>query len=119
MSKAKDLAYYLKLPYRIVLEPDPTGGYVVSVPELPGCISQGETVQEAMAMIEDAKAAWISTALEDGYPVPEPDEGYSGKLVLRMPKSLHRALTEQARREGVSLNQLIVFRLSRDARVKM
>jgi antitoxin HicB len=111
----KNLEYYLQLPYRIVLQPDPSGGYVASIPDLPGCISQGDTREEAIAMIEDAKAAWISSALEQGLPVPEPalEEEYSGKLLVRMPRSLHRTLAEQARMEGVSLNQLILYHLSR------
>jgi len=115
----KDLEYYLHLPYRITIQPDPTGGYVVSVPDLPGCISQGDTVEEAMKMIEDAKKAWISVALEDGDQIPEPEsqEEYSGKLVVRMPKSLHRTLSDQAKTEGVSLNQLILYHLSRGAAI--
>ena len=113
----KDLAYYLSLPYQVILWPDPSGGYVVSVPDLPGCLSQGDSREEALEMIEDAKRAWITTALEDGVPIPEPDSevNYSGKLVVRMPKSLHRTLASQAKSEGVSLNQLILYHLSRSS----
>lgn len=112
----KDLDHYFRLPYRIILHPDETGGYVAAIPDLPGCVSQGETAQEALAMLEDAKRAWIEIALEDGIPVPEPDtEEYSGRLVVRMPRSLHRALARQAREENVSLNQLILYHLARGA----
>jgi antitoxin HicB len=111
---AKTLEYYLSLPYKIVLHPSPEGGYAVEIPELPGCISQGDTVEEAMAMIEDAKRAWIADALEHGEPVPEPiPEEYSGRILLRTPKSLHRRLMERARAEGVSLNQYINYQLAR------
>lgn len=111
---AKTLEYYLRLPYKIVLHPSPEGGYAVEIPELPGCISQGDTVEEAMAMIEDAKRAWIADALEHGEPVPEPiPEEYSGRILLRTPKSLHRRLMERARAEGVSLNQYINYQLAR------
>lgn len=110
----KDLEYYLRLPYRVVLHPSLEGGYAVELPDLPGCISQGETVQEALEMIEDAKRCWIADALEAGEAVPEPiDDTHSGRILVRAPKSLHRTLSEKAREEGVSLNQYIVFQLAR------
>lgn len=111
----KDLEYYLGLPYRVVLYPSPEGGFAVEVPDLPGCISQGQTLQEALEMIEDAKRCWIADALERGEPVPEPasEEAYSGRILVRAPKSLHRALAERAREEGISLNQYIVYQLTR------
>ena len=106
---AKTIDDYLKLPYTIELIPDPQGGYAVAVKELPGCISQGDTAEEAITMIRDAMAGWIEIALEDSLPIPEPrpEESYSGKFVVRVPKSLHRRLVEEAEREGVSLNQLV------------
>ncbi len=117
----KDLKYYLELPYRIVLYPAKEGGYVVEIPELPGCLSQGETVDEAYAMIQDAKASWLESALEDGIEIPEPARGideYSGKLNIRIPKSLHRTLAEKAKEEKVSLNQYISYKLSQGFRHK-
>ncbi|WP_258359649.1 type II toxin-antitoxin system HicB family antitoxin [Moorella sulfitireducens] len=110
----KGLDYYMTLPYRIVLYPAEEGGYVVEIPDLPGCLSQGETIDEAMAMIQDAKRCWLETSLELGHPIPEPTpEEYSGKLNIRIPKSLHRTLAEKAKEEGTSLNQLIIYHLSR------
>lgn len=112
----KDLQYYLSLPYRIVLHPADEGGFVAEIQELPGCLTQGESVQEAMEMIEDAKRAWLEVALEDGIEISEPirdTEEYSGKLNIRIPKSLHRILSEKAKEENVSLNQYINFQLSR------
>jgi len=115
MEKRRELAYYLSLPYKIELFPSSEGGFAVSIPDLPGCISQGETVEEALEMIADAKAAWIEIALEDGMSVPEPvpaaDE-YSGKFNLRIPKSLHRDLARKADEEKVSLNALATYLLS-------
>lgn len=111
----KDLKYYMCLPYRIVIEPDINGGITVYIPELPGCISQGDNLEEAYKMIEDAKRVWIETALEDGIAITEPaNEDFSGKFVVRVPKSLHRLLTEKAKEEGVSLNQYINYRLAKD-----
>ncbi|WP_027717670.1 type II toxin-antitoxin system HicB family antitoxin [Desulfovirgula thermocuniculi] len=110
----KGLEYYLRLPYRVVIYPSPEGGYVAEVPDLPGCLTQSETLEELMEMVEDAKRCWIADALERGEEVPEPvDESYSGRILVRAPKSLHRALAEKAREEGVSLNQYIVYQLSR------
>ncbi len=110
----KDLAYYMSLPYREVIEADPAGGYVGSIPELSGCITQGETKAEILEMLEDAKKAWISTALDDGMEIPEPlrEEDFSGRFNLRIPKSLHKRLAMQAKAEGVSLNQLAMYLLA-------
>lgn len=112
----KDLQYYLSLPYRIILIPAEESGYVVEIPDLPGCLSQGETIDEAMEMIQDAKIAWIETALENGIEIPEPEhdgEEYSGKFNVRVPKSLHKILVDKAKEEHVSLNQYIIYQLAR------
>jgi len=109
----KNLDYYLSLPYTIEICPSEHGGYVAKVAELPGCITQGETAAEAAQMAEDAKRAWLETALEEHIPIPEPTpEEYSGKLLLRMPRSLHKKLAQKAARENVSLNQYIVYSLT-------
>lgn len=92
------------------------GGYLIEYPDLPGCLSDGETVEEAIANGRDAQAGWIAAMREAGRPVPppgaEPGTDYSGKWVLRTPKSLHRSLADRARREGVSLNTLAVALLA-------
>ncbi|MDD3270472.1 MAG: type II toxin-antitoxin system HicB family antitoxin [Syntrophomonadaceae bacterium] len=114
MAIEKDFNYYISLPYKIVVYPSPEGGYAIEIPELPGCLSQGETIEEATLMIEDAKRAWIDIALQDDDPIPEPDSinNYSGKLNIRIPKSLHKSLAERAKQEKVSLNQFILHKLS-------
>lgn len=64
----KTLNEYLSLPYRMELTPDPDeGGYVVLFPDLPGCLSTGETLDEAVTNAEDAKKAWLIAAIEQGY----------------------------------------------------
>jgi antitoxin HicB len=108
----KDLDYYMNLAYAIRIYPEPDGsGYTAEIPDLPGCITCADTLEELWEMIEDAKRTWIEGSLEEGLPIPEPSwptHGEpSGKLTLRMPRSLHRKLAEQAEREGVSLNQFI------------
>lgn len=106
--------YYMSLPYKIVLYPADEGGYVAEIPELPGCITQGDDLQDTMDMIADAKAAWLDIALQDQKAIPEPihDDQYSGKYVVRIPKTLHRELAEKAKAEKVSLNQLTTYLLA-------
>ncbi|MCR4716525.1 MAG: type II toxin-antitoxin system HicB family antitoxin [Lachnospiraceae bacterium] len=69
----KTIDDYIHLSYKLEVIGDPDeGGYVVSYPDLPGCISSGETIEEAVNNIHDAKKAWIEAALEDGVNIPEP-----------------------------------------------
>ena len=112
MGENRDLNYYMGLPYRIEIYPEPDGsGYTAEIPDLPGCLTCADTLVELGEMIEDAKRGWFEVALERGLSIPEPppisDETYSGKFLVRMPKSLHRRLVEQAQREGASLNQFV------------
>ena len=118
MKKVND---YLKLPYRLVIVPDPDeGGFAVSYPDLPGCISTGDTIDEAVKNAEDAKKEWITAAIADGIPVPEPAsddlENYSGQFKIRIPKSLHRSLSIHAKEEGISMNQYCLYLLSKNDR---
>ena len=111
----KKLEYYMELPYRLEITPDTDeGGYVVRYPELPGCITSGESMEEALANAEDAKRTWIEAALEEGIRIEEPGitENYSGQFKLRIPKSLHRTLAENAKAEGISMNQYCLYLLS-------
>lgn len=111
----KSIDYYMNLPYTIELQQDPEEGWFVRVRELRGCMSQGDTAEEAVAMIQEAMQLWLEVALEDSIPIPEPraEEDYSGKFVVRVPRSLHRELVEEASREGTSLNQYINVALAR------
>ena len=119
----KRIEDYLALPYRMELVPDlDEGGYAVSYPDLPGCVSCGETLESAARNGEDAKKAWLLAALEDGIDIPEPNqlEQYSGQFKLRIPKSLHRQLAEHSKREGISMNQYCLYLLTKfDAQYSM
>ena len=70
----KTLNDYFTMNYRMeIVEDKDEGGFVVSFPELPGCITCGETVESAVANALDAKKAWLEAALEDGIEIHEPD----------------------------------------------
>ena len=108
-----------RLDYRFQVRPltDEEGsGYLIEFPDLPGCLSDGETIEDAIENGADALRSWIETAREFGDPVPPPsrasDEAYSGRWNMRVPRSLHRRLAERARAEGVSLNTLAVTLLA-------
>lgn len=111
----KTVEYYMSLPYKIELYPDvEEGGFAVACPELPGCLSCGETIEECIESIQDAKLAWITASLEDGDEIPEPSnkDDYSGQFKIRMPKSLHKKLAEHSKEEGISMNQYCIYLLS-------
>ena len=68
---------YMKLPYRIEIIPDnEESGFVAYYPELPGCITWGETIADAVANSEDAKREWITAALEDNITIAKPENRY-------------------------------------------
>ena len=111
-----ELTELMRRQYKVVLRPLPDldgGGWLVEIPELPGCISDGNTKDEALRNVEDAKLEWFDYALKKGVSIPQPGDyesevlSYSGKFTTRVPKSLHKRLAEKAQEEGVSLNQLV------------
>ena len=109
-SRAADIAAYLSAPYIRMLIPDAQeGGYLAEVLELPGCISEGDTPEEAYSNLQEAMEGWIATALGRKQPIPEPvgDREYSGHFPLRISTELHRAAALRAAQEGISLNQWI------------
>lgn len=106
----KDLDYYMGLNYRIeVVEDKEDGGYALRCPDLRGCITCADTIEEGFKMIEDAKKCWFAACLEDGVPIPEPTriEDYSGQFKLRMPKSLHKTRVAPLRQCRYSKRALI------------
>jgi len=111
----KNLEYYMELPYTIEMHQNPEDGWFIRVKELRGCMSHGDTAEEAVTMIREAMELWLEVSLERGLPIPEPrpKDDYSGKFVVRVPRSLHRELVEAAEEEGVSLNQYINVALAK------
>jgi antitoxin HicB len=94
-------------PWTIEIHPYSDGGYFARVLELPGCMTEGDSKQDVLEMIEEATAEWLATAFELGLPIPEPmsDEHYSGKIFVRTSSRLHRLVAEEASRRGVSMSQ--------------
>jgi len=103
----------MNLNYKVEVFRDDEG-YTLRCPELRGCITSAKTIEEGVAMIEDAKVAWFEACIEDNIPIPEPSnlEDYSGQFKLRIPKSLHKTLAEKSREEGISMNQYCLYLLS-------
>ena len=113
-KKPKDLECYMKLRYRMEILEEEDGGYFIKIPDLPGCMTFCDEFDQINETIEDAKKAWLEMSIEGNLEIPEPkkDREFSGKFLLRLPKSLHRKLSDQAEEEGVSLNQHILNLLS-------
>jgi len=88
--------------------------YVAEFLDLPGCSGYGSTVQEAYKRAQEAKAEWLEASLENHLPIPKPSKAgeHSGRILLRLPSSLHTMLADRAQINGVSLNQYIVHLLS-------
>lgn len=113
----KTIDDYMKKSYRMeIVEDKDEGGFIVTYPDLPGCISCGETIESAVANAIDAKEVWLEAAIEEGIEINEPDslDDYSGQFKLRIPKSLHKSLAEHSQREGISMNQYCVYLLSKN-----
>ena len=119
-AKKKTIEYYMSLPYRLEIIPDTVeGGYAARYPDLPGCITCADSIEDVFSNAEDAKRAWLEAALEDGIEIVEPSEdidlsAYSGQFKLRIPKSLHRSLSIHAKEEGISMNQYCLYLLSKN-----
>jgi antitoxin HicB len=105
----------LARPYTRELITNEDGTWFARIVEFPGCMTEGNTAEEAIGNLEDAMAAWVEIKIEDGDPIPAPlsTDQYSGKFLMRVPKTLHRELARRADLEGVSLNQFALTALSR------
>lgn len=109
---------YMKLPYtRIIQEMnDESGHYFYGrIMELDGCQSTGETLEELYENLNEAMEGYIETKLESNLEIPYPitHEDFSGKFIVRLPKSLHMRLSIEAEKEGVSLNQYALYKLTK------
>ncbi len=105
MSKLTDYPFEVR-----PLSTEEGGGYLVSFPDFAECISDGESVDEAIENGRDALKATVAALKSKKLPVPAPNSGgvASGKFVARVPKTVHAQLATRARAEGVSLNALVL-----------
>ncbi|MCH4890672.1 type II toxin-antitoxin system HicB family antitoxin [Acidaminobacter sp. JC074] len=110
------LDFYLQQKYKLVITEDDDGSYYAEYPDLKGCMSVGESIEDVTYSIQDAKTAWLETALENNIdiPLPKSEDDYSGSFRLRIPKSLHKALADEAKQEGISMNQYCLYLLSKE-----
>ncbi len=113
-----ELKDYMKLPYtRMIQEINEEGEhyYYGKILELDGCQSTGETMEELYESLNEAMEEYIEIKLEQGYEIPLPikENDFSGKFVIRLPKSLHQRLALEAQKEGISLNQYALYKLAK------
>jgi antitoxin HicB len=111
----------LNIPYPVTLVRDESdekdadeAGWTATIDVLPGCRGRGATPKEALDRVASAMGAFLDSAKQEGRDVPDPksQQSYSGRLLLRMPQTLHAELARAAERERVSLNQFITDALS-------
>ena len=109
-----EVQHYIKLPYTRELVREDDGTWFARVLEFPGCMTVGETQQEALEMLDNAMAKWVRARLEDREKIPAPmtTDDLSGRFVVRVTKSLHRDLVRAAERNSVSLNQFVATTLA-------
>ena len=107
----ESLEEYLKAPYARVLIPDGCGTFSAEILEFPGCFAQGASPNEALHNLEEAAKSWIQAVIDQGQEVPAPqvERGYAGRILLRLPRSLHARAVRLAQLDGVSLNQFLLM----------
>ena len=94
------------------------GGFLITFPDLPGCMSDGETIEAAIENGRDAFISWVSARVDMKKTIPKPvareenADNFSGRFVQRVPKSLHARLAREAKKDGVSLNTFILSIIS-------
>jgi antitoxin HicB len=105
----------MRMKYAIVVAySDEDQGYIATAPELPGCSAFGETEEEAIREVKVAVSLWLSAAKRAGRKVPEPivEKKFKNRFPLRIPEDLRRRLELEAKRRGVSLNELILQKIA-------
>lgn len=122
----KNLNYYMNLPYKIEIEPiqaNEGGGFCARILQFGmSIVADGETAHEAFENLKDFQKIQFKKYLSEGLEIPEPDTGmeaYSGRILARIPKYLHRDLVIAAKKNGVSLNQYIVSLLAMRSKAKI
>jgi len=103
----------MRYPFEIFYS-DEDEGYIAIVPDLPGCSAFGDSEEEAVREVRVAVESYLEALNAENRPVPVPSgiPSASGKITLRMPKSLHARLALESKTEGVSLNQYMLYKLA-------
>jgi antitoxin HicB len=116
MKSKAEIEAVLERPYTIEFVYGETAdeGVVAQVAEWPGCMTAGATREETIAHLDNAMHDWAEARLRAKLDIPEPMATYSGKVLLRMPRSVHRAAEQRARQEGTSLNAWLSTAISRE-----
>lgn len=111
-----DVEAIVSRPYGVAFEygEDPSEGVLARIIEWPDCFAAGGTRAEAATALEDALRAMAAYHLESGKPIPEPGQDFGGKVLLRLPKTVHRDADRRAKSEGVSLNQWLGSAIARE-----
>lgn len=109
---------YMNMPYTYIVQPvnDESGNYFYGrILELDGCQSSADTAEEVYKNLREAMEGYIETKIVNNIAIPLPTsaEDFSGKFVVRLPKTLHQRLAIEAEKEGVSLNQYALYKLTR------
>lgn len=90
--------------------------YIAIAPDLAGCSAAGDSEEEALQEIRTAMSLWLEAAKKMKRKLPDPsppvNASYSGKFLMRVPKTLHANLTRSAKQQGVSLNQYVLYMLA-------
>ena len=101
--------------YRFTVRPlskQEGGGYLVEYPDIPGCMSDGETIEEAIANGKEALRDCLGVFRESGRKIPRPGVE-AAQWRQRLPRTLYMKLTERAKSEGVSMNSLVTAMIGR------
>ena len=116
MTKKSALDEILAKPYAVefVYGETPQEGVVAQVAEWPGCMTAGATRELAISYLRDAMHDWAEARLEAKLEIPEPMATFSGKVLLRIPRAVHRAAEQRAREEGTSLNTWLTTAIARE-----
>lgn len=97
-----------------ILPPEEGGGYLIEFPDLPGCMSDGETIEETIENGKDAVFCWIETAKDFGDEIPQPGSAdvFNGDWIQQIPEHIQIQLSQRAEQKGISLNTLVTEMLS-------
>lgn len=106
---SEEVIEHVYQPWNIEVKQYSDGGFFAKVTELPGCMTEADTAADVIDALEEARAEWISAALEMGQKIPQPlaSTEYSGKIFVRTSPDLHRKVAEAAARQGVSMSQWV------------